>query len=386
LLWIGQFVSQMGDRLAMVAFPWLVYEATGSALSTGAIFALYTVPYVLFGTLAGVAIDRFNKRSLMIVADIVRAALVVFVPVAAQWSLPLVYLLSFLMASAAVVFDPCKLALLPDIVPESRLLRANSLLAIGENLTEIIGYTFAGFTLAFLSIDNALRMDSVSFLVSALALLFMRYQAPVASAANQAISSIRDEIGEGLGYLLHHRGLLVNTIIVVAFVAGLGASYPLTFLFAVETLDGGTESFGILEAVMALGYLAGSVALATVANRVRKGRTMVLGLLAMGMCLMLVSMTKTTWQACVPFALFGVANAAALIAVDTYLQQVVPERLRGRVFGVRFTLTQGTWAASVFAGGALASLVDVRLLFVLAGSIMVGAAASGLLVRDLREA
>ncbi len=102
LLWVGQFISQMGDRLAMVAFPWLVYRSTGSALSTGAVLALYTLPYVLFGAFAGViVIDRLNKRSVMVAADVLRAALVLLVPFAANHSLFSVYVLSFAMASAS---------------------------------------------------------------------------------------------------------------------------------------------------------------------------------------------------------------------------------------------------------------------------------------------
>jgi DHA3 family macrolide efflux protein-like MFS transporter len=156
----------MGDRLAMVAFPWLVYTNTGSALGTGAIFALYTLPYVLFGAFAGVVIDRFNKRAVMIAADVIRAGLVLLVPFAAVWSLPAVYVLSFLMASAAVFFDPCKLAILPDLVTRDRLMRANSLLAIGENLTEVVGYALAGFLLAYVSTDAAFRIDSLTFAAS----------------------------------------------------------------------------------------------------------------------------------------------------------------------------------------------------------------------------
>ena len=76
LLWAGQFVSQMGDRLAALAFPWLVYTTTGSALGTGAVFALYTLPYVLFGAVAGVVVDRLDKRRLMIAVDLIRAVLV----------------------------------------------------------------------------------------------------------------------------------------------------------------------------------------------------------------------------------------------------------------------------------------------------------------------
>ena len=137
----------MGDRLAMVAFPWLVYRSTHSTLSTGSVFALYTLPYVLFGTFAGAVIDRFNKRTVMVVADLLRVGLALLVPLAATRSLPAVYVLSFAIASAAVFFDPCKLAIVPDIVGTDRLLRANSLLASGENLTEILGFALAGLTL-----------------------------------------------------------------------------------------------------------------------------------------------------------------------------------------------------------------------------------------------
>ena len=86
-----------------------------------------------------------------------------------------------------------------------------------------------------------------------------------------------------------------------------------------------------------------------------------------------------------PLALFGLANAAVLIAVDTYLQQTMPEGMRGRVLGSRFTLTQGTYAVSVLVGGALAGLADVRVLFVVAGAIVALSALVGLLSREVRD-
>jgi MFS family permease len=386
LLWAGQFVSQMGDRLAMVAFPWLVYQRTGSALGTGAVFALYTLPYVLFGAFAGVVIDRFNKRVVMIAADVVRAGLVLLVPFAATRSLPAVYVLSFVIASAAVFFDPCKLAILPDLVSKDRLLRANSLLATGENLTEIVGYALAGFLLAYVSTATAFRIDSLTFAVSAIAITLMRYHAPARAAAEQVASSFWLELREGLSFLRHHHALWMNTLMVVAFVAGLGASYPLTFLLAVRTLDAGTEAFGIFEAVIAIGYLVGSLALATLATRVPKGLAMAIGWATMGVSLVAVAVTTGVWQACIPFAVLGLANAVALIALDTWLQDVIPEQLRGRVFGARFTLTQGTYALSVLVGGALAAVFDVRALLIVAGVLMAIPGIAALFVREIRDA
>jgi MFS family permease len=386
LLWAGQFVSQIGDRLAALAFPWLVYTSTGSALGTGAVFALYTLPYVLFGAFAGVLVDRFDKRRVMIVVDLLRAGLVLLVPLVATRSLPLVYVLSFSMASAGVFFDPAKLAIVPEIVPRARLLRANSLLATGENLTEILGWAFAGILLASVSTAAAFEIDAATFVVSAGALTLMRYRAPARAAAERSARALSRELGEGLTFLRHHRGLRANTIMIVVCVAGLGAAYPLTFMLAVQVLDGGTRAFGVLEAVVGAGYLGGSLVLVALASRVRKGWTMILGLGLMGACLAAVAAVESVWQAAIPFLFFGVANAAALIAVDTYLQEVVPEGMRGRVLGTRFTLTQGTYALSVLVGGALAGVFDVRALFVVAGAIVAVSAFLGLFTREVREA
>jgi MFS family permease len=385
LLLAGQFVSQMGDRLAMVAFPWLIYARTGSALGTGVILALYTLPYVLFGAFAGVIIDRFSKRSVMVLADVLRAGLILMVPIAAMWSLPAVYVLSFLMATVAVFFEPTKLTILPEIVPRDRLLRANSLLLMGDNLTEVLGYGLAGALLAVVPTSIAFRIDAATFLVSALALMLMRYQAP-ARAAQQTARSFGRELREGMSYLRHHRGLLANTVMVLGAAAGLGASYPLTFFLAVEVLDGGVKAFGVFEAAIGAGFLLGSVGVAMLATRLRKGLAMTVGLVIMGAAMVTLAVAPTVGLATLPFLVVGLANSVVLIAVDTYVQTVVPEELLGRVWGARFALTQGAYAISVLAGGALAGVFDVRVLFVVAGVLVAVPGIVALFIRQIRDA
>lgn len=386
LLWTGQFVSQMGDRLAMVGLPWLVYEGTRSTLGTGLVFALYTLPYVLFGAFGGVAIDRFNKRWLMVAADVARAALIALVPVAAAWSTGLVFALAFLVATAGVLFEPAKLAILPDLVEESRLLRANSFISIAENVTEIVGYSVAGLVLAYIPVKSALNFDAATFVASALALSSMRYSHSHSVMRPAQVQSIVADVKEGIIFLRRHRGLLVNTIMVCASAAGVGAAYPLSFFLSVSVFNEGTKGFGLFAAITGAGFLGGSLVLAAMAERVRKGWAMTLGLLAMGLSLTAVAFTTAIWQACIAFAVFGLANAWALISIDTYLQSVVPEALRGRVFGVRFTLTQGVYALSVLAGGALLAFAGVDSLFVLAGVTISVPAILGVLARDIRNA
>jgi len=349
------------------------------------VFAVYTLPYVLFGAFAGVVVDRVDKRRLMIAMDLLRAAVVVAVPFLATRSLPSVYILAFVISSLGVFFEPAKMAILPEIVSRRRLLRANSLLSTTENLTEIVGYAFAGLLLAAVSTSAAFQIDAVTFLVSAAALVLMRYRAPAQEAAEQAAGAFWMEFKEGFAFLRRDRGLRANTVMIVVCVAGLGAVFPLTFFFAVNVLNGGAGAFGALEAVTSVGFLAGSLALVALAARVRKGRVMIAGLLVMGACLALVATTGSVWMTAIPLALFGVANAVVLIAVDTYLQESTPEGMLGRVLGTRFTLTQGTYAVSVLVGGALAGVVDVRILFVAAGAIVAVSAVVGLLSREVRE-
>jgi MFS family permease len=312
--------------------------------------------------------------------------LVLLVPFAADWSLWSVFAISFAMASLATLFDPAKLSLMPDIVPSERLLRANSLLATGETLTEVLGYASAGFLLVAVSTSTAFRLDSLTFLVSAMTLALMSYTPPVRAAAQRAARSFGHELREGFVFIRHHAGLLANTVVTIAVALGLGASFPLTFFLAVEVLSDDPRAFGVFEAALAVGYLTGSLTVVWLAHRLPVGRSIVVGLSLMGAGLILLSVPEQIWVAALVFALIGIANAVALISIDTYVQKVVPEEIRGRVWGSRFMLTQGAYALSVLGGAALAGVYDVRALFVVVGLLVSIPALIAFFVPALRDA
>lgn len=386
----GQFVSQMGDRLAMVAFPWLVYTTTHSALSTGVVLAMFTLPYVLFGVFAGAVLDRIDRRGVMVAADIVRGALVLAVPFVAERSTDAVFVLAFLTACATVFFDPGLMALLPDVVPDEDLLRANSVLAATTHVTEIIGYAAAGFVVFYLATRTTFTVDAATFGVSAVTLLAMtlpdetpRVAKPADGKTAQGLAFWVD-IREGVAYLVHHVGLRANTALTLAAVAGVGASYPLTFLLAADRFHG-TRTFGFMEAGIAVGYLTGSVVLGVFGKHMRKGLAITIGLMVMGVCYSLPWFLHALPLVLADFVVLGVANAAVLISIDTYVQSIVPDRLRGRVWGVRFTLTQGVYAVGVLVAGALAATIALGPLFGLCGLIVFVPALAGLFVPAVRD-
>ena len=386
----GQFISQMGDRLAMVAFPWLVYTTTHSALSTGVVLAMFTLPYVLLGVLAGAILDRIDRRGVMVAADVIRGALVLAVPFVAERSTDAVFVLAFLVACATVFFDPGLMTLLPDMVPAEDLLRANSVLAVTTHITEIAGYATAGFVVFYLATRTTFTVDAATFGVSAVTLLAMTLaEAPSQVGKPVDGATARDpalwvEIREGVTYLVRHVGLRANTVLTLAAAAGVGASYPLTFLLAANRFHG-TRTFGLMEAAIAMGYLTGSVVLGVLGKQLPKGLAVTIGLMVMGVCYSLPWFLHALPLVLADFAVLGVANAAVLISIDTYVQSTVPARLRGRVWGVRFTLTQGVYAAGVLVAGALAATVALGPLFGLCGLIVFVPALAGLFVPAVRD-
>jgi MFS transporter, DHA3 family, macrolide efflux protein len=376
----------MGDRLALVALTWLVYTSTKSAFSTGATLALYTLPYVVFGTLAGVVIDRFNKRLVMVAADVARAALVLSVPfLAARW-MPAVYVLSFATSSLGVLFDPCKIAILPHLVPAQKLLRANSLLASGDSLTDVLGYATAGFIVNYLGSRTSFTVDSATFVASAVALALMRYRPPRRHAPSHTTHGMGKEAAEGLRHLLHHRGLTAITALLMGSAIGLGASYPLVFLYAVRSIGGGTRTFGLLESAIAVGLLAGAAAMAWRGDRVPKGLAITVGVGVLGACLAVLGAVTSLYAASAALALAGAANSVAVISINTYFQETVPDELLGRVLGVRFTVTHGVYALSVLAAAGLATFVDVSTLFIACGALVALPAVVGVYVAAVRHA
>jgi MFS family permease len=388
----GQFVSQMGDRLAMVAFPWLVYTTTRSALSTGIVLALFTLPYILFGAVAGGVLDRLDRRGVMVAADIIRGGLVLAVPFVAVHSTGGVFALAFLTSCATVFFDPGLMAFLPDIVSDEELLPANSVLSASTHITEIVGYAAAGFVVFYLSTRTVFTVDAATFGVSAVTLLAMTIsrsaeqesRAQAAGGAAVRKPSFWAEIREGVSYLAHHAGLRANTLLAVAAVAGVGAFYPLTFLLAAERFRG-PSAFGLMEAAIAIGYVAGSVIAGALGRRLRKGLAMTIGLMVMGVCYALPWVLHALPLVLTDFVVLGAANAAVLISIDTYVQTIVPEALRGRVWGARFTLTQGVYALGVLVAGALATSVGLGPLFGLCGLIVFVPALIGLFVPVVRD-
>src|SRR4029078_1548523 len=169
-LWTGQLISAIGDRIHQIALAFVFVDATHSYLAVGGVFLVATLPNLLFGPIAGGLVDRWDHREVMIVSDLLRAGLVLLIPLAAVTNLALAYPIVFLVTTVSIFFRPAKGAILPRMVAPDDLVPAHYSLWAGQAFADIAGYALAGLFVAVLhdQLPVAFWVDAVTYVASAM--------------------------------------------------------------------------------------------------------------------------------------------------------------------------------------------------------------------------
>ena len=393
-LWAGQLISLFGDRFNQLALVAVVATATGSAFATGLVFFAATLPNLLLSPIAGTFVDRWDHKEVMVVSDILRAAIVLVLPVAAVTNIVLVYPLIFLVTSISVFFRPARVAILPQIVPERDLLSANSALWVGETIADVIGYPLAGIFVALLgtAVPIAFWFDSATYLASAGLLATIVVQARSRSA--------EDETGQGEGFLAEMKAgwdflrretvLLANTLQGAVGQFSVGIAIALTPSFVKLTYSstqfGWQGAYGFLETGLGIGNLVGGFVIGLIGARFAKGRMVIAGYAAWGFLIFLFALVDN-----LPLAMGlaigqGVANMVFIIPSQTLFQERTPPALMGRVVGFRFALVFGSMTLAMAIGSVFGELFGPAVVIAAFGLVTAAAGLAGLLIPAVRDA
>jgi MFS family permease len=392
-LWAGQLISLFGDRLNQIALVAVVLISTGSILASGLVFFAATLPNLLLSPIAGTFVDRWDRKEVMIVSDILRAAIVLLMPVVAISNVILVYPLVFLLTSISVFFRPARVAILPRIVPEEDLLSANSALWVGETIADVVGYPLAAAFVAVLgsAVPLAFWVDSATYIASA---------ALISTIVVAAAAPSGEETGRGEGFLAEFAAgwqflrretvLLANTLQGVAGQFSLGITIALTPAFVEATFsDSGFQwqtVYGFLEAGIGLGNLIGGFAIGLVGTRFAKGRMVIVGYAAWGLAVFLFALSGNVGAALGLSFGQGVANMIFVIPSQTLFQERTPAALMGRVVGFRFALVGGSTTIAMAIGAIFGELLGAAPVIAAFGLLTVGAGLAGWLVPEVRDA
>ena len=385
LLWVGQLVSQIGDMVLMIALPFYVYQLTGSLFHTGLMYIVETLPRILFGSLAGVFVDRWDRRWTLIASDLGRAAvLLLLMLVRAPNHLWLIYAVAGMQAVLALFFAPALSAITPTLVGEQRLVAANALQSVSESLMRFIGPPLGGALFALVGLTGVVLVDSTSFVFSAALLLLI-------GASKQHVDAVRraPAIGtlwvqlwrewlDGLR-LVRERPIITGLFVtcgLFAFSQGLVAA-PL-IVFVREVMGGTALTLGWMAMAQGVGSLLGAGLVERASTVVDPAYLIGVPLVVAG-CIVLVFINVPVLVVVLPLiATMGLFIVGFFVTTQTLIQRHIADQYRGRVAGALGTTTAlmallGMLIASTLGDrvGAVALLDSSGALTALAGVVAV---------------
>ena len=386
LLWWGQTTSQIGEGLNKVALLWFVYELTGSAMKMTMVGLLQTIPPLLFGPLIGVYLDRLPKKAVMIWVDLLRAVLTVLIPALYAMdmlSIEGLYGLIFLTSVVSTIFGPALVSAVPLLVRPWELMSANALIQGTNNIGMLLGPAISGVMIALIDAENVLFVNSVTFLISALCLMSIRFSLPHI-APREHSTSVWEELKVGFRFVFGQQPMVL-TLVIISSLYNLGVSAFVFILpvYAKEFLQVGPVQLGWLWSALGVGMLAASTWLAWKKQSDLQGRLRIVvsGMTIGGLAVCSLSLLETPLIAAGIVIIVGGSTAVLNPIVWALLQEVTPDHLIGRVLT---TFSVGSMA-SAMAGmtgfgwvadtaGPAASLVGLGLVLLLAAAVAVSCA------------
>jgi MFS family permease len=359
LLWSAETVSEVGTMVTRLALPLLAATVLGATpWEMGLLAAATTAAFLLVGLPAGALLDRVRRRPVMIAADLVRFVLFGWIPLA--WWLGVltfwqVLLVALLGGVATVFFDVGYQSILPSVVGRDGLVEGNSKLESTRAGAEAAGPALGGLLVQLAGAANAVLLDAVSYLVSAVALAGMRVRETVAERTGR---SLRAEMAEGLRYVLRHP--LLRPITACTGTANLfsGVSLAVEVLYLTRVLELSAAAIGVVMAVGMVGGVLGAVTGGWWIRRAGQARMVVWAMLVTGPPMLLVLVPGPVWFAIGIFAM-SYGTVIYNVAQVSFRQSVCPDRLLGRMnASIRF-LVWGTIPLGGLLGGALGGSIGI---------------------------
>jgi MFS family permease len=387
-LWIGQIFSQLGDRIVFVAFVAVITQLYGSAdRYTSFLYVAFTIPAILLTAIAGVFVDRWPRRAVLVFTNLLRAGLVALLPWIGHVSVWGIYALAFGISVATQFFVPAEAATIPAIVPKHQLLTANSLFTTTMMASVIFGFALGDPLISQFSLDYIHLPLTALFLLASGALMMVHVPNQASDVGNtnpsnssspetvmHSIQRFLAEIQEGVGYIRQNRmvfkamirlSILFSTIVALCV---LFISFAKALLYTDPVMA--ARKFTYIITSSGIGMVIGAGIVARGLRHVPRGWLVEGGLTFIGIGLLFlaglgwflphihqasgwfgVTWTDRIFTTYVITGLMGMAAACVAIPLQAVIQELIPEAIRGKVMGVQFTLLSTASTLPVLLAG-----------------------------------
>jgi MFS family permease len=363
----GQIVSVAGSQVSTVAIPLICLTVTGSVAETALVSTMGALPYLLFGLVAGVLVDRWDRRLTMIVCDTIRAAVVLALPAAYIWggfSLALFCVVEFISGIGFVFFSIAEQSSLKQVVGEHQLKRAVAVNDTAESTAMLVGPGAGG---ALISLGRtvtgggalALLVDGLTYCVSVVTLLFIR--TPLGSRRTGAEStSIWQELKAGQRFVWTHGNIRTVMLLASALNILFSPTYLALIVHARDDLHTGPTGVGLIFSIGAAGGLLGGLASPWITARVKRGHLMVTALCCWAVALIVVASSPGLWVLILGWGLVTFISPQFDVPSVSYRLSIIPEDMQGRVNSSFRFVAWGLQPLAIGLGGLLIARFGAR--------------------------
>lgn len=372
-LWIGQVISQFGDRLAQMGLVGIYLSETQSISVSSSVpvmrnlFFFSTLPILIFSPVAGVYVDRWSRRNTLIISDFLRAGLVLFIPFFRLYTknINYIYLVIFFIFLVTCFFTPAKSAIIPNLVSKDELLAANSLSNITRMLAMIGGVALGGLIVARMGVNMSFIIDSVSFGISGLAVGFIKIKENniVKNTQIHLFKKISQDLIDGLRFIKKKAEILSVAISLLVLMGAGGLSYVLITVMITKELGLGTIGLGIAASALGLGMIGGSLIYGQFGSKLSKNTVILFGAMMAGVCALLFGRVRTVIYIGMGIFLIGFIAAVIMVAATTLTQEITPDPLRGRIFSSLEVIINSSFLFFVWIAGVLGSRYPISSVF-----------------------
>lgn len=395
LLWVGQFGSEVGNGLVQLALPVLIYETTGSAFQLAGAYIVQFLPWLLFGLVGGVLVDRWDRRTTMVMVETVRAIAflgvgIVFIIDSSLISTEFFYALIFMESTLQNLFNPARLALMPNLVKDEDLRAANSLMEVARQVGFLIAPGAGVLISHALGAGTIIIADGVTFLISGITVFMIRWRPSPKERTQpenlrQGVSQVLFEMKQGIDVIGRIRILQVTLILGIILNVVVAPIQALLPIFVREVKGVSTAYFGALVAGFIPGLLLGSLIAPALSRLTGLGRLAIGSVLVLGAVVCVASFLPTLVLPVVAMFGAGTAIGALNVAQINMLQTSTTEDNRGRVAAAYYTGTLGMRSLGYLAVGALVAPIGVQALFLIFGLIVLALGTYLSRIQEVRE-
>lgn len=377
-MWTGQLIETMGMALTSLAASILVFRLTNSAMSVGLMLMATAAPSLLVGLFAGVFVDRFDRKRIMLAADLIRAVLVFLIPFLVPLNIIWLYIIVMLTSAIGQFFDPAHESVLPEVASDEELAAANSLIGISSFGSTAIGFALSGLIASAANISWAFYVNAITFLFSAICIFMIRIK-PVVVEGITSASLVINNLKVGVRQLFDTPLLRSLFIAQIPTLLSCGLANALLLPFALRALRASEFEYGLQEALTSVGFVVASLLMASIFDRMREGVWMASSYIGMALAGIAYSFTRSIPLAIVIVTISGFLNAPSSIARRLITQRNTPRDMRGRVNSVFFVTRDILFLVGMAAAG-LADFIDVRVMYLISSILLL---AGGVLVMAL---